>query len=167
MNVPMLPMSIFADTGTAAAPLHTYVPNRQEAENICAASPHIGPGFSVTQLRLLDLLGSTGKDEYGETSPTQYAFKTVFTLVSNAEALLGRYGPPGSCSVDSTGGIRTTWSMPGREVRLVCPADPAENVYFYVEADHEPPIVHKEPITPQFLAQLLNQWNMRERPAAG
>lgn len=155
MNMPMFPLATdFLDQGTSTLPIHDYVRMQLEDELICAQSPAASAAsLSVTQLRLLELLESSGQDDYGEVSPTQFAFRKTFHLVSDAEAILGPRKPRGSCSVDSEGGIRTTWNLVDTEVRLVCPATPDREVYMYFEADGQSDII-KNP-TAAVLAQKL------------
>ena len=155
--IPMFPTAhFFADHGTATLPGAVYT-RVQEADLISAQSPFASPSLSVTQSRLLSLLDSSGRDEFGELSPTQSAFRKTFELVSYAEAILGISRPRGSCTVDSEGGIRTTWSLPDKEVRLICPSNASQEVYLYVETGQGPSI-SKLP-TPSVLAEHLSARN--------
>jgi hypothetical protein len=86
-----------------------------------------------TLSRLFDLLEERGQDDYGAIDPTQYAFKTAYKLVEEAE----RYcvvTVPGAPNVDSGGGVRITWKSGDRQVRLVCPATKINPVYIYQES---------------------------------
>ena len=106
-----------------------------------------------TLSRLLDLLDEHGEDDYGPLDPTQYSFKSAFKLVRAAQRhMLERLA--GSPSVDSLGGIRITWRREDREVRLICPAGRAEQIYIYQQSERRNQAIHG--VTPAILADKLS-----------
>jgi hypothetical protein len=78
---------------------------------------------------LAALLDDSDEDE-GHVGATQYAFKTAFDLIEEAEHLVGG-GVASSPVVDSEGGIRVTWRCGNKQVKLVCPATREAPVYMY------------------------------------
>jgi hypothetical protein len=87
--------------------------------------------FSITLSRLLELLEPEPEDE--RNGPTQHAFKNALTFIREAERLIGHNSLRGSASLDSHGGIRVTWRVGSRELRLICPATADEQMYLYRE----------------------------------
>jgi hypothetical protein len=110
----------------SALPLYT--------ENRMTATPRPGPADiivlrPISIRRLVALLDDSDDDE-GRVTATQYAFKTAFDLVEEAEHLVGG-GLVSSPVVDSEGGIRVTWRRGDKQVKLVCPATREAPVYMY------------------------------------
>lgn len=96
-------------------------------------------GITITLKRLVALLESEDEDDYGILKPTDYAFKTVLNLVSEAYSVMGSNFPKASASTDEEGGIRLTWSQmePEREIRLICPSSPEQPAYIYHETSDD------------------------------
>jgi hypothetical protein len=84
---------------------------------------------SLSLRRLLDLLDETEEDT---SRVTMYAFKTAYNLIDEAERIAS-VGVISSPVVDSEGGIRVTWRIGDRQVKLICPAkrDADAPVYIY------------------------------------
>jgi hypothetical protein len=97
------------------------------------------PGLTITLKRLLELLECDDEDDYGVLKPTDYAFKSIMSLVLEANSLLTTEFPKASASTDERGGIRLAWTGldPAREVCLFCPHDATEpmDIYHASETD--------------------------------
>jgi hypothetical protein len=117
------------------------------------------PSLSISQCRLLALLRDergSKEDDYGEISPSQFAFRLAFELVSEAERL-ARGNVKGHAVVDSEGGIRVTWrGVDESEVRLVCPATSAGNLYIYEQKKRDS-TVYDAPFDAALLAEKLKR----------
>ncbi|MGI0085428.1 MAG: hypothetical protein ACREBQ_10135 [Nitrososphaerales archaeon] len=103
--------------------------------------------------RLVDLLEDNGEDDYGMLGPTQFAFRSVFKLIRDAQKQTA-LRVSGSPVVDSLGGIRITWNRSDREIRLVCPASRTEQVYIYQQSELRNQAIHG--VTPDVLADKLS-----------
>src|ERR1022692_2608080 len=139
MSIPMFPTFTDQDWDAMMVPSATYCQLEDGAVQNEAVEACVVPGSSLSRLsellgangeddygvldlsRLSELLGANGEDDYGVLDPTQHAFKNALDLVIGSDRFL-TFSLPGSPSVDSRGGIRITWKLSGREIRLVCPA---------------------------------------------
>src|ERR1022692_2237346 len=119
MSIPMFPTFTDQDWDAMMVPSATYCQLEDGAVQNEAVEACVVPGSSLS--RLSELLGANGEDDYGVLDPTQHAFKNALDLVIGSDRFL-TFSLPGSPSVDSRGGIRITWKLSGREIRLVCPA---------------------------------------------
>lgn len=137
-------------TWNATSPSDVATACRQ-AENIATDEAVSGP-FSVTISRLMDLLDPHPEDEIN--GPSQHAFKSAVDIVAMAEKLIGHKSLRGSSSLDSKGGIRITWRVGDKEIRLICPATSDEPVYLYRE--HNDKSILDESVTPVLLARSLS-----------
>jgi hypothetical protein len=111
--------------------------------------------------RLVALLDNSDEDE-GHASPTQFAFKTAFDLIEEAEHILGR-GAVSSPVADSEGGIRVTWRNGDRLVKLICPATREAPVYIY-QSSADGNSLRNQNITGTVLAERL-AWLADREPA--
>jgi hypothetical protein len=112
------------------------------------------PLFSVSFRRLLELLNERGKDDFGEVSPTQHAFKNALELVVGAEWRLDR-DTKSSPVVDSEGGISVTWRNGSKQIKLVCPSVSTSSPFIYHRSP-EGSYVDKENVTGTGLASQLS-----------
>ncbi len=96
-------------------------------------------GITITLKRILELLEGEDEDDYGIIKPTDYAFKTVLNLVSEAYNLMGSSFPRASASTDDEGGISLDWISleTEREVSLFCPFSPDKKAYIYHDKSDE------------------------------
>jgi hypothetical protein len=96
-------------------------------------------GITITLKRILELLEGENEDDYGIIKPTDYAFKTVLNLVSEAYNLMGSCFPRASASTDDEGGISLDWTSleTEGEVSLFCPFSPDKKAYIYHETSDE------------------------------
>jgi hypothetical protein len=127
-------------------------------ENSMTATPRAKPAdiFVLRPLsirRLVALLDDTDVDD-DQVGATQYAFKTAFDLVEEAEHIVGGGGLFSSPVVDSEGGIRITWRCGDRQVKLVCPATREKPVYMY-HASPAGNALRNQNVTAEVLAERL------------
>jgi hypothetical protein len=148
--MPMFPTFLSAGAMWDSTPSQMLLKHHEAIEAQDAGDP--APA-SDTLSRLLDLLDEHGEDDYGVLDPTQYSFRAAFTLVRNAQKQMV-FRIAGSPSVDSVGGIRVTWRREDREIRLVCPARRAEQVYIYQQSERRNQAIHG--VTPTILADKLS-----------
>ncbi|HEY1185676.1 MAG TPA: hypothetical protein VGE89_15900 [Bryobacteraceae bacterium] len=129
-----------------------------------AAHPQAGaPNLAASLSRLVELLEENGEDDYGQISPTQFAFLTAYRMVERAEALAGP-GIASSPAVDSEGGIRISWRRGDRQVKLVCPASPEMPIYIYwCESSTDVSSVQNQNVTADALAEKLSWLTSREQ----
>ncbi|MGI9073199.1 MAG: hypothetical protein ACR2JB_18240 [Bryobacteraceae bacterium] len=130
-----------------------------------AKRSHVLSRLPVSILRLLLLLEESGEDDHGQIGPTQFAFKTALLLVWYATQNLNE-DVPGSPVVDSEGGIRITWSRYNKQIKLVCPATSAGQLYIY-QSSPSGSSVRNENVTAAVLADRLYWLISRESAAAG
>jgi hypothetical protein len=131
-----------------------------------AATPQPALGrASIALNRLLGLLDDDDdgdRDDFGQIGPTQFAFKTAFQMINNAEEIIGAI-PSGSPVVDSDGGIRITWSRNNKQVKLICPAIRKAPMYIYYSSS-EGNSIQNQNVTSAALANRLS-WLMRRDAA--
>jgi hypothetical protein len=91
------------------------------------------PGLTTTLKRLVELLEGEDEDDYGVLKPTDYAFKSIMSLILEANSMLLGEFPKASASTDDQGGIRLAWtaSDPDREVCLFCPHTAGQSMDIY------------------------------------
>ncbi|MBD2772304.1 hypothetical protein [Iningainema tapete] len=96
-------------------------------------------GITITLKRILELLEAEDEDDYGILKPTDYAFKTALSLVSEAYSQMGDTFPKATASTDHEGGIRLAWTSlkPERTVRLFCPSSSEKPVDIYHSTSDE------------------------------
>ena len=96
-------------------------------------------GITITLKRILELLETEDEDDYGILKPTDYAFKTLLNLVSEAYSLMGSSFPKASASTDHEGGIRLAWTRlkPECTVHLFCPSSADQPVDIYHSTSDE------------------------------
>jgi len=87
--------------------------------------------FTITLKRIVELLESEEKDDYGILKPSEYAFKTAMNLVVETYEMMGSSFPKASASTDHEGGIILAWKNREleRQVRLFCPFSPEKQAY--------------------------------------
>jgi hypothetical protein len=144
----------------SALPLNT--------ENRMTATPRAKPADIIVlrplSIRRLVALLDNGDDDEGDIGPTQYAFKTAFDLIEEAEHVVGGR-LVSSPVVDSEGGIRITWRRGDKQVKLVCPATREAPVYMYY-AFPEGNDLRNQNVTATVLAERLAWLTDREPTAA-
>lgn len=146
--IPMFLLATDATWDSARRPGDVYEETQDSFQGTHAESPT--PSNLLSRFRLVELLNEEGEDEFGAAGPTWFAFRSALKLILAAEQ---KVSLPGSPSVDSKGGIRFTWRWDEREVRLICPAEPAEQSYIYVQDGDEPTILHS--VSPETLVSKL------------
>ena len=138
-----------------------------EAESDGIAAPV--DSLPVSLSRLVDLLDEDERDDQYEVGPTQFAFKTAFRLVQQAEAALGEE-VSSSPVVDSEGGIRVTWRRGDRQIKLVCPAANNAPLYIYQSSPTGNSLRNQNvtaPVLAERLLWLINREPTSPRPTAG
>lgn len=149
--MPMFPMYLSAQaTWDGARPTEVFLQHQDAIQDEIGVQA--GSKSRDSLLRLVDLLEGSGEDEYGEVGPTQHAFKSAYRLIDSAEKQIVA-NTTGSPCVDSLGGIRVTWKLGDREVRLICPATNNDAVYLYHQSEAEH-LVSRE-VTAKLLADKL------------
>lgn len=127
-----------------------------------------GPALGRTSASLSRLVGLLDDDEdgdqddYGQIGPTQFAFKTAYQMIENTEEVVGTL-PAGSPTVDSEGGIRVTWEINNRRVKLICPATRKGQMYIY-HSSAEGSQIQNQNVTTTALANRMS-WLMSREPS--
>jgi hypothetical protein len=86
-------------------------------------------GIQVTLARLAELLEEPETDDYGIARPSERTCKGAAALLEAASNLIQDSVPPGSASTDAEGGVRITWRVGDRELRLVVDAEAKRYLY--------------------------------------
>jgi Iap family predicted aminopeptidase len=86
-------------------------------------------GIRVTLARLSELLEEPETDDYGIARPRMDAYEASVALLEAASNLIQASVPPGSASTDAEGGVRITWRVGDRELRLVVHAEAKRYLY--------------------------------------
>lgn len=150
MSIVMFPTYADSIWDAMVQPGKSYTLRQESLQDQRAA---VAPGAESSLSRLLTLLEQNGEDDYGILGPTQHGFLTACRIIDGAERQMV-YSIPGSPCVDSQGGIRVTWRLGGKEVRLICPSAPEQKPYIYEESETHNQATHD--VTPETLAQKLS-----------
>lgn len=127
-----------------------------ERQASTAVSDTIASGDYGTTLARVEQLR---REDIEDDRPSEFAYQCALNVLVEAGRELGLKFPRASASVGPNRGLRITWSLAAKEVRLICGGTPANRSYIYSESGPNHGVDHT--VNGDQLAQHL-RWALSE-----